>query len=151
VEAYPQDFRARFNLGKLLFQLGDRSGSLEQMREVIRIAPEQPEGYLFLARGLLRESSTRAEGEPEASPGARAAGAGPHGTNRKPAALDEIQALVEKGLSLAKTPDTRALGYFVLADVYHRLNRPDKASEALRQAEAYAAEIRSRSRETKNP
>jgi arylsulfatase A-like enzyme/tetratricopeptide (TPR) repeat protein len=123
VEAYPQDFRARFNLGKLLFQLGDRAGSLEQMREVIRIAPEQPEGYLFLARGLLLES----------------------------APLEEVQAHVEKGLSLAKTPDTRALGYFVLADLYNRLRRPDKANEALQKAEAYAAEIRSRSQRTKDP
>jgi tetratricopeptide (TPR) repeat protein len=123
VETYPQDFRARFNLGKLLFQLGDRAGSLAQMREVIRVAPEQPEGHLFLARGLLLES----------------------------APLEEVQAHVEKGLSLAKTPDTRALGYFVLADVYNRLRRPDEANEALQRAEAYAAEMRSRSPRTKNP
>ena len=43
------------------------------MREVIRIAPSRPEGYLFLARGLLHES----------------------------APLDEVQALTEKGLTLA--------------------------------------------------
>ncbi len=122
VSAYPGDFRARFNLGKVLFRLGDGAGSLEQMREVIRIAPKQPEGYLFLARGLLQES----------------------------APIDEIHALVEKGLSLAETPDTRALGFFVLADVYNRKRRPDKANEALRKAEAYASEIRSSSRATKN-
>ncbi len=122
VSAYPGDFRARFNLGKILFRLGDRAGSLEQMREVIRIAPKQPEGYLFLARGLLQES----------------------------APIDEIHALVEKGLSLAETPDIQALGFFVLADVYNRMRRPDKANEALRKAEAYASEIRSRSQATKN-
>ncbi|MGH9324448.1 MAG: tetratricopeptide repeat protein [Vicinamibacteria bacterium] len=150
VSAYPGDFRARFNLGKVLFRLGDRAGSLEQMREVTQIAPEQPEGYLFLARGLLLESSTRAQGEPEASPGARAAGVGPHGTDPTSAPIDEIHALVEKGLSLAETPDTRALGFFVLADVYNRQRRPDKANEALRKADAYASEIRSRSQATKN-
>jgi arylsulfatase A-like enzyme/tetratricopeptide (TPR) repeat protein len=123
VSAYPEDFRARFNLGKVLFRLGDRAGSLEQMREVTRTAPERPEGYLFLARGLLQET----------------------------APLDEIQALVEKGLSLAETPDTRALGYFVLADVYNRQHRPDLANEALRKADAYASEIRSKSPATKNP
>ena len=64
--------QARFNLGKVLFRLGDRAGSLGEMREVIRIAPKQPEGYLFLARGLLQES----------------------------APIDETHALVEKGLSL---------------------------------------------------
>jgi hypothetical protein len=93
------------------------------MREVTRTAPERPEGYLFLARGLLQET----------------------------APLDEIQALVEKGLSLAETPDTRALGYFVLADVYNRQHRPDLANEALRKADAYASEIRSKSPATKNP
>ncbi len=122
VSAYPGDFKARFNLGKVLFRLGDRAGSLEQMREVIRIAPKQPEGYLFLARGLLLES----------------------------APIDEVHALVEKGLSLAETPDTRALGYFVLADLYNRMRRPDKANEALRKAEAYASEIRLRSPATRN-
>ena len=128
VTAYPGDFRARFNLGKVLFRLGDRTGSLEQMREVIRIAPNQAEGYLFLARGLLLQSST----DPKSAP------------------IDEIHALVEKGLSLAETPDTRALGFFVLADVYNRQRRPDKANEALRKAEAYASEIRSRSPATTN-
>lgn len=123
VSAYPRDFRARFNLGKVLFRLGDRAGSLEQMREVVRIAPEQPEGYLFLARGLLLQESPP---------------------------IDEIHALVEKGLSLARTPDTLALGFFVLADVYNRKHRPDKANEALRKAEAYASETRSRSQSTKN-
>ena len=71
VANYPDAFKARFNLGKLLFQLGDPVGSIEQMREVIRIAPRQPEGYLFVARGLLAQSGS----------------------------LDEIQALAEKGLA----------------------------------------------------
>jgi tetratricopeptide (TPR) repeat protein len=122
VSAYPGDFRARFNLGKVLFRLGDRAGSLEQMREVTRIAPNRPEGYLFTARALLQESVD----------------------------IDEIHALVEKGLSLADTPDTRALGFFVLADVYNRMRRPDKANEALRNANAHASEIRSKSQATKN-
>jgi tetratricopeptide (TPR) repeat protein len=123
VSAYPGDFRARFNLGKVLFRLGDREGSLEQMREVMRIAPNRAEGYLFTARGLLQESAD----------------------------IDEIHALVEKGLSLADAPDTRALGFFVLADVYNRMRRPDKANEALRSANAHASEIRSKSQATKNP
>jgi len=122
VEAYPRHFKPRFNLGKVLFRLGDRAGSLEQMREVIRIAPNQPEAYLFLARGLLLER----------------------------AAIDEIQALVEKGLSLARASDTRALGFFLLADVYNRKHQPDKANEALRRADAYASATRSRSHATQS-
>ena len=124
VAAYPAHYRARFNLGKVLFQLGDRAGAVEQMREVVRIAPQQPEGYLFLARGLLQQA----------------------------APVDEVQPLVEKGLSLAKAPDVQALGYYLLADVFNRKGQPDRVNEALRQAERYASATRSRSRhETGNP
>jgi tetratricopeptide (TPR) repeat protein len=109
VAAYPEHFKARFNLGKVLFQLGDRAASLEQMREVVRLAPRQPEGYLLLARGLLQES----------------------------APIEQVQALVEKGLSLAQAPDHKALGWLLMADVYNRKGQPEKVNEALRQAESY--------------
>ena len=109
VAANPQHFKARFNLGKVLFQLGDRAGSLEQMREVVRLAPRQPEGYLFLARGLLQGS----------------------------APIDQVQALVEKGLSLAQAPEHKTLGWLLMADVYNRKGQPEKVNEALRQAESY--------------
>jgi tetratricopeptide (TPR) repeat protein len=122
VTAYPGHFKARFNLGRVLFRLGDRSGSLQQMREVVRLAPKQPEGHLFLARGLLQEN----------------------------APIDEVQALVEKGLSLARTSETRALGFFLLADVYNRKGRRDEANEALRKAQAYAPAARSESRSHAN-
>jgi arylsulfatase A-like enzyme/tetratricopeptide (TPR) repeat protein len=111
VAAYPQHFKARFNLGKILFQLGDRAGSLEQMREVVRIAPKQPEGYLFLARGLLQES----------------------------APLDQVQGLAEKGLSLAQAADLKALGWLLLADVFNRRRQPEQMNEALRKARSYEA------------
>jgi predicted Zn-dependent protease len=110
VAAYPGQFKARFNLGKVLFQVGDRAGSLEQMREVVRIAPKQPEGYLFLARGLLQEN----------------------------APIGEVQTLVEKGLSLARAPDHKALGWLLLADVFNRKREPEKMNAALRRAEEYA-------------
>jgi arylsulfatase A-like enzyme/tetratricopeptide (TPR) repeat protein len=123
IAAYPQHFKARFNLGKVLFQLGDRAGAIAQMREVIRIAPEQPEGYLFLARGLLQQG----------------------------APVEEVQALVEKGLSLARAPEVQALGFFLLADVFSRKGQPEQVNEALRKAELYASATRSRSRhETRN-
>ena len=109
VAAYPEHFKARFNLGKVLFQLGERSASLEQMREVVRIAPRQPEGYLFLARGLLQES----------------------------APIEQVQALVEKGLGLAQAPEHKALGWLLLADVYNRKGQPERMNEALRKAQGY--------------
>jgi hypothetical protein len=81
------------------------------MREVIRIAPKQPEGYLFLARGLLHEA----------------------------APLDEVQGLAEKGLSLAKTPDLKALGWFLMADVFNRRHEPENVNRALRNARMQVA------------
>ena len=111
VAAYPRGFKARFNLGKVLFQLGDRAGALAEMREVVKIAPGQAEGHLFLARGLLLEGI----------------------------ALDEVQAHVEKGLSLARTEDTRTLGWLLLADVYNRRGQPERAQEALMHARERAS------------
>jgi len=112
VAAYPQQFKARFNLGKVLFQLGDRPGSLEQMREVVRLAPKQPEGYLFLARGLLQQS----------------------------APLEEVQALVEKGLSLAQARELKALGWLLMADVYNRKRQPERMNDALRKAGTFVSD-----------
>jgi hypothetical protein len=87
---------------------GDWSGSIEQMREVVRIAPKRAEGYLFLARALLRQ----------------------------PASLDDVQALAQKGLALATTSELRALGWFVMADVFNRKQQPDQMNAALRNARA---------------
>lgn len=106
---YPKEFQARFNLGKLLFKLGDRRGYLDQMREMVKNAPHKAEGYLFLARGLLLES-------------------GP---------LPDVQSLVDKGLSLAQTSELKALGYFLLADIYNRQHQTEKMEEALRKAKSY--------------
>ena len=111
VANYPNSFKARFNLGKVLTALGDWTGSIEQMREVVRIAPERPEGYLFLARGLLHEG-------------------GP---------LDEVQTLTQKGLRFARTSDMKALGWFLMADVFQRRHQPDRMTEALRNARMHAA------------
>jgi arylsulfatase A-like enzyme/tetratricopeptide (TPR) repeat protein len=106
IAIHPQDFQAHFNLGRILLRLGDRAGYMSEMREVIKIAPKKAEGYLFLARGLLLEK----------------------------APLDEIQTAVEKGLSLAGTPDLQALGYFLMADVFNRRKQPDRARAALEKA-----------------
>jgi tetratricopeptide (TPR) repeat protein len=109
VKAFPGHYKARFNLGKVLFQLGDDAAAMEQMREVVKVSPRLPQGYLFQARGLLKQG----------------------------APMDEVQPLVEKGLSLAQTPDMKALGYLLLADVFNRRRQPEKMNEALRRADSY--------------
>lgn len=106
VANHPNSFKARFNLGKVLAALGDWAGSTEQMREVVRIAPKRPEGYLFLARALLQQS----------------------------APLGEVQASADQGLALASTPELKALGWFVKADIFSRRHQPDKMNVALRNA-----------------
>ena len=50
-------FKARFNLGKVLFQLGNDAAALGEMREVVKLAPNLPQGYLFEARGLLKTNA----------------------------------------------------------------------------------------------
>jgi arylsulfatase A-like enzyme/tetratricopeptide (TPR) repeat protein len=109
----PNGFMARFNLGRLKLRLNDHEGYMEQMREVVRIAPKNAAGYLFLARGLLQE-------------------------NADP---NEILSLTQEGLSLAKTPDYKAMGYFMLADIYNRRNQPDLVKRALASANQYKAQI----------
>ncbi len=111
VANHPNSFKAHFNLGKILSASGDWAGSVEQMREVMRIAPERAEGYLFAARGLLQQS----------------------------APLGDVQHLVQEGLRRAKTSELRALGWFLMADVYSRLHEPGKVQEALGHARVYAS------------
>lgn len=112
VANFPGEFKARFNLGKILFKLGDRRGSLEQMREVVKLTPKLAEGHLLLARGLLYE----------------------------PVSLDDVRAHVETGLSLAETSELKALGYFLLADIYNRERQTAKMNEALRKANFYKSQ-----------
>ncbi|MGA2362263.1 MAG: sulfatase-like hydrolase/transferase [Candidatus Aminicenantales bacterium] len=109
VAVLPNEYKARFNLGKLLFKLGDRAGSLDEMREVVRSAPKLADGHLLLARGLLYE----------------------------PVPLDEVQAEVERGLQLAETPEIKALGYYLLADVYNRKGDSARMNDALQKANLY--------------
>jgi arylsulfatase A-like enzyme/tetratricopeptide (TPR) repeat protein len=109
VANFPQSYKARFNLGKVLFRLGDKSGSLDEMREVVKIAPKLAEGHLLLGRGLLYADVP----------------------------LDEVRREVETGLSLAETSELKALGYFLLADVYNRQHDPVRMNEALAKANFY--------------
>ena len=109
VEIFPQSYKTRFNLGKVLFKLGDKAGSLAEMREVVRTAPKLAEGHLLLGRGLLDAS----------------------------APLDEVRAEVEAGLALAETPELKALGWFLMADIFNRRGDTVRMNDALRRANAH--------------
>ena len=112
VEYYGDSVPARFNLGNVSLVLGDTHGYRGQMEKVIEIAPDRPKGYLFLARGLLAE----------------------------PGQLDRAHELVDTGLSLADTAELKALGYFLLADIYTRKGQQSRVAEALEKAKSFAAQ-----------
>jgi len=116
IASNPNGFRARFNVGKLLAGAGDWTGSAEQMREVMRLAPQRPEGYLFLARALLQQA----------------------------APPDQVLALADQGLSRAADPELEALGWFVKADAFNRKGQPDKVALALRNAQTQLARQKGR-------
>jgi hypothetical protein len=53
------------------------------------------------------------------------------------APLDEVRAEVENGLALAETPELKALGYFLMADIYNRRGDTARMNEALARAKSY--------------
>jgi choline-sulfatase len=113
IAQYSNSFMARLNLGRLQLRYGDRDAYMAQMKEVVRLAPKNAAGYLFLARGLLLEN---------ASP-------------------DEILSLTQQGLSLARNPEYKAMGYFIMADVYKQKNEPQQLKQALAKANEYQSQI----------
>lgn len=106
---------ARFNLGAVALELGDAAGYLQQMEEIVEIAPDRPKGYLFLARGLLARGTTDD--------------------------LERAAELTDTGVELADTDELRALGYFLRADIYSRRGHPAEAEAALAQARSFAARV----------
>ena len=112
---HPQEVAARFNLGNLLLHTGDTAGAEKQMRTLIKDDPSGPRPYLLLAQTLLDQ----------------------------PGRLGEVESLAHAGLERAKEPDLKALGYFLLADVYSREGRRTELQNAVRMGEHYKSLIRS--------
>jgi arylsulfatase A-like enzyme/tetratricopeptide (TPR) repeat protein len=113
VDLHPECVPARFNLGDLLLRTGDAAGAEEQMRAVIKANPDEPRAYLFLARAMLARSEH----------------------------LDEALKHVNEGLDRSKTPKLKALGFFLLADIYSRQGRRDDVEAALAKARYYKARM----------
>ena len=113
LENHPKEEVARFNLGDLLLRNGDTAGAEKQMRILIEEKAAGPRPYLLLARILLND----------------------------PRRLGEVEKLALAGLDRAKEPDLKALGYFLLADVYSREGRRNELAQALRMGEYYRAQI----------
>ncbi|HEU4522072.1 MAG TPA: tetratricopeptide repeat protein, partial [Thermoanaerobaculia bacterium] len=112
---HPDSVVARFNLGELLLRMNDVRGAEEHMRTLVQQKSENARPYLMLARILMD----------------------------RPGQLAEVERLANEGLSRATEPDLKALGYFLLADVYSRAGRRSELQDALRKGQHYRAQIRS--------
>ncbi|HUP47044.1 MAG TPA: sulfatase-like hydrolase/transferase [Thermoanaerobaculia bacterium] len=115
LENHPGSVVARFNLGELLLRMNDVRGAEQQMRVLVKQETDNARPYLVLARILMD----------------------------RPGHLPEVEQLAQAGLSRAKEPDLKALGYFLLADVYSREGRRTELQDALRKGQHYRALIRS--------
>ena len=113
VDNHPKSVVARFNLGNLLLRLGDPAGAEQQMRTLIEQDPANARPYLFLGQVLLSRSGQ----------------------------LTEVESLAQAGLARAREAELKALGYFLLADVYSRQGRRAAVQDALRKGNHYRSLI----------
>jgi len=111
VELHPNIVAARFNLSNLMLRSGEVVAAEEQLRQLVSANADEPLANLFLARALLTRSADPAEALPFA----------------------------QKGLDKATTPEIKALGWFLLADIYSRQGRRADVDGALRNAQVYKA------------
>lgn len=117
VENHPDSVVARFNLGNLLFGFGEFRGAEKQMRALLERDPRSARAHLMLARALLKGSGPLAEAETSA----------------------------RAGLDLTAEHELKALGYFLLADIYSRQGRRAALEEALRLGRHHQSLMSSRS------
>jgi arylsulfatase A-like enzyme/Tfp pilus assembly protein PilF len=113
VDLYPKSFVARFNLGNLLYRMGEVDAAEEQMKVLIEEAPDRPRAYLYLARIVLAERKD----------------------------LGEVERLARTGLDLAEVDELKALGYYLLADVYQRQGRQQELQQVLEKAQFHRSRI----------
>ncbi len=113
IEANPNVVAARFNLGNLLLRGGDAAGAEAQMRAILERDEGNARAYLLLARALLD----------------------------RPGRLREAETAARQGLERAGENELKALGWFLLADVYSRQGKVGEREEAVRQGRRYQAMI----------
>ncbi len=114
VAANPKAMVAHFNLGNLLLRGGDAGGAEAQMRAILAQDPNNPRAHLVLARALLDDPRRLAEAERNAM----------------------------IGLERAREPEMKALGWFLLADVYSRQGRRPESRAAAAKGQQFKAQIR---------
>lgn len=113
IEAQPRSVVARFNLGNLLLRAGDPAGAEREMRAILEQEPSSGRAYLLLARALLA----------------------------RPGRLAEVETMARQGLERSQEPELKALGWFLLADVYSRQGRASERDQAVAEGRRYQAMI----------
>ncbi|HEY0788031.1 MAG TPA: tetratricopeptide repeat protein [Thermoanaerobaculia bacterium] len=114
VAANPKAMVAHFNLGNLLLRGGDLAGAEAQMGAILAEDPENPRAHLLLARALMENPRRLAEAERNAM----------------------------IGLEGAREPEMKALGWFLLADVYSRQGRRPESRAAAAKGQQVKAQIK---------
>ncbi len=112
IKNHPNFVPARFNYAKLILSY-NLEEYVKHMKEIIKINSESAKGHLFLARGLLKI------GDPD----------------------NIIIINVNKGLKLTDDPKLKALGYYILADIYNRTGDRVKLGEVLKKAKSFRSKI----------
>jgi arylsulfatase A-like enzyme/Tfp pilus assembly protein PilF len=99
LNANPNVYQAHFNLGKILSRIGRAKDAVRHFRAAVEANASFGAGYLYLAKALLDAGE-----------------------------LKDAEAAALKGLETDAAPEVRALGHYVLADVYTRTGREREAS-----------------------
>lgn len=113
IENYKKYIPARFNYAMLIFK-DNLDEYINQLRKTVEIDPKFARGYLFLGRGLLY----------------------------KGADTNLVEETINNGISLTTDPKLKALGYYLLADLYARTGDSFKLNLVLGKARFYEAKIR---------
>ena len=113
LELYPSSVVSRFNLGELMFRLGDYEAAEAEMRVLIEESPDLPRPYLSLARVFLKQEKE----------------------------LDEVERLARAGLERTDEDELKVLGYYLLADVYSRQGRQAELERVLEKAQYHRSRI----------
>ncbi|MDX1385309.1 MAG: tetratricopeptide repeat protein, partial [Thermoanaerobaculia bacterium] len=115
VERFPSHYRSWFNLSLLLADFDQPADAVEAAQKAVVANPDFARAHVSLGRYLLLLED--------------------------PARYEEAVAAARRGLELEPEAEVRALGHFVLADLYNRLGRPQDAQRELDLARQAQQEI----------
>ncbi len=112
IASAPTHFQAQFNLGRLYGQRGDLDRQQRLYEDAIESNPEFVRGYYFLAKLIMDRGGD----------------------------LERVEQLARQGLDRDPEHQAGPMGYFLLADVYHRQGRLVESQRALQRGREIQAE-----------